>query len=106
MKVQKEITLTKKEVKLFNDIHVCSTACRKIIEQVVKHFESNEITLQELWAGLAVKHKINIEDEVWEVKKDKLLFVEDREIYEMLSSFKHKEATMKYIKEQIKEALK
>lgn len=49
--------LTKKELTMFKKNAICKRACKKLIEEVVKHFESSDYELAELWGAAKEKYK-------------------------------------------------
>ena len=101
--------ITKKEKKLIDGISVCSLACQKLIEQVVKHFENNELAHREWWKQAGLKYNLDIENLEYTYKPltgEIVLLgsVKDKEVEKMISNTKAKNFIVEQIKKGFEEA--
>lgn len=76
-KVKKDIKLTNKEVDQFNSAVVCGEACRRLIEEVVKHFERNQLHVHELWRATEEKYNLDAYTDEWQydIKKGAITYL-------------------------------
>lgn len=51
-------TITEKELRAFNGAGACQSACKKIVMEVMKHFELADIEQSELWSAVVKKYSL------------------------------------------------
>jgi hypothetical protein len=54
-----EMPLTEEENELFKTIRSCSDACKKLIEEIIQHYESNSVAESALWDAVLEKRGLS-----------------------------------------------
>lgn len=107
MKNKAIVKVTKKEKKLMDGLSVCSIACQKLIEQVVKHFENNELAQREWWKQAGLKYNLDFENYEYSYKPqtEEIVLVgsiQEKAIRDLVSNINARN----FIRDEIKKAFK
>jgi hypothetical protein len=97
---RKVIELTDEEAKALDQIMTCKSACKKLVEEVVKHFENAELQERAWWDAITMKYEIDsLKDEGTVLGRQlKIFSIADKQMDRMINDLDRRKKWGDYFK--------